>query len=112
MFKKLLDKLRIGKKGEPEEIEIQHEGPPASPIHIRIDNLTGMVDVDRVARLVKEGNILFIKLKDLQRRDVGEFQNTLQKMKRLCTQSRWDMVLMEDGYLVVTPPFAKVERPS
>jgi SepF-like predicted cell division protein (DUF552 family) len=70
----------------------------------------GAEDVDRVAKLVREGNIMLLKIKDLQKKDIGLLQNTVQKLKRICSQSGWDVVGLEDGYLVVTPQFAKIER--
>lgn len=110
-FGDILKKIGLGRKEEEsKEVELEHQGQGANSITIRIDSLGGMVDVDRVAKLVKDGNVVFLKLRELQRRDIGEFQNTLQKMKRVCTQFSWDMVALEDGYLIITPRFAKVER--
>ncbi len=110
-FGDILKKIGLGKTEEgSKEVELEHPDAGANPLSIRIDNLTGMVDVDRVARMVKDGNVMFLKLRELQRRDIGEFQNTLQKLKRTCSQFGWDMVALEDGYLIVTPKFAKVER--
>lgn len=107
----ILKKIKIGKKKEESsEMELENQGERTNPINIRIENLGGMGDVDRIARLVKEGNILFLKLKELQRRDLGEFQNTLQKMKRICGQFNWDVVALEEGYLIVTPQFARISR--
>ena len=91
----------------PEEAAGTQEG---DKLNIRIDSLSGMEDVDRVAGLVKQGNILFLKVKDLQKKDIGQFQTTIQKLKRNCMQFKWDIVGLEDGYLIVTPPFAKIER--
>ena len=86
----------------------QHEGP--EKLNIRIDYLMGAEDVDRVAKLVREGNIMLLKIRDLQKKDIGLLQSTVQKLKRICSQSGWDVVGLEDGYLVVTPTFAKIER--
>jgi SepF-like predicted cell division protein (DUF552 family) len=107
MFKELFKKMR--KKEEVEEVEIPAE-EPGKQVTVRIENLTGMIDVDRIGRLVKDGNILFLKTKELRRKDIGQFQNTVLKLKRVCTQFGWDIVGTEDGYLIVTPPFAKIVR--
>ena len=113
IFDKIAGKLGLGKKKEgPEEMELEPRSEPGHHISVRVETLNGINDVERIARLVKDGSILFLRLKDLQRRDVGEFQNTLQKMKRVCIQFNWDMTVVEDGYLVVTPQFAQVEKES
>jgi SepF-like predicted cell division protein (DUF552 family) len=88
--------------------ECQHDSK--EKLNVRIDYLMGAEDVDRVAKLVREGNIMLLKIKDLQKKDIGLLQNTVQKLKRICSQSGWDVVGLEDGYLVVTPQFAKIER--
>lgn len=93
-----------------EKVEFDEEPEGQEKLNVRIDHLTSTEDVERIAKLVKEGNIMFLKIKDLQQRDLGLLQTTIQKLKRVCTQSGWDVVGLEDGYLVVTPGFAKVER--
>lgn len=91
-------------------IEFPEEETEAEKLMVRIENVTGLEDIERISGLVKQGNILFIKVKDLQKKDLGQFQLTIQKLKRVCTQFGWDVVGTEDGYLVVTPQFARIER--
>lgn len=102
----------ILKKLKPEEdaVEFPEETETAQQVNIRIENLTDFVDIDRIMRLVKDGNIVFLKTKDLQRHDIGEFQNSVQKLKRVCGQFGFGIVGTEEGYLLLTPGFAKIER--
>jgi SepF-like predicted cell division protein (DUF552 family) len=93
-----------------ESVEFPEEQTTDDKLNVRIDYLMGAEDVDRVAKLVRSGNIMFLKVKDLQKKDLGLFQSTVQKMKRVCTQFGWDLVGLEDGYLIVAPQFAKIER--
>lgn len=109
-FKDWLRKVLVEKDSEIVEFSEEGASEAGEKLNIRIDSLSGMEDVDRVAGLVKQGNIMFLKVKDLQKKDIGQFQTTIQKLKRNCTQFNWDIVGLEDGYLVVTPPFAKIER--
>lgn len=93
-----------------ESIHFDEEPESLQKLNIRIDYLLGSEDVDRIVKLVREGNIMLLKIKDLQKKDIGLLQSTVQKLKRICSQSGWDIVGLEDGYLVVTPAFAKIER--
>lgn len=95
---------------EEEAVELPEEEEVGRQVTVRIETLKDFVDIDRVSRLLKDGNIIFLKAKELQRTDLGEFQNCIQKLKRVCTQYGWDIVGTEEGYLVVTPQFAKIER--
>ena len=107
-IKDWLRKVLVDKRDET--VEFPEDTEETERLNVRIDSLASMEDVDRVAGLVKKGNIMFLKVKDLQKKDIGQFQTTIQKLKRNCTQFNWDIVGLEDGYLVVTPPFAKIER--
>jgi len=101
----------LKKKEEEEAIEVTPEEEEEKRyVTIRVETLSGFVDVERIARLLKEGNIVFLKTKDLQKKDLGEFQNSVKKLKRLCNQYNWDIVGTEDGYILITPNFAKIVR--
>lgn len=106
----LLENL-LGRREEEEEFEeVSDIEEPAKHIMVRIENLQDYVDTERIARLVKEGNIVLVKAKELQRKDLAEFQNSVQKLKKFAMQHSWDIVGTEDGYVVLTPTFARIER--
>jgi len=98
------------KRKDDEMLELPVEGEQMQQVMVRIETLRDFVDIDRIARLVKEGNIVFLKTRDLQRKDLGEFQNCMQKLKRVSNQFGFDLAGTEEGYLVVTPTFAKIAR--
>lgn len=98
------------KTAEDEITELPEEQEPSQKVTVRIENLRDFVDIDRISRLVKDGNIVFIKTKELQRQDLGEFQNCVAKLKRVCGQWGWDLVGTEEGYILVTPQSAKIAR--
>jgi SepF-like predicted cell division protein (DUF552 family) len=97
-------------RSEEEAVELPEEQEEQRKVTVRVETLKDFVDIDRISRLLRDGNIVFLKARDLQRTDLGEFQNCVQKLKRICGQYNWDIVGTEEGYLVVTPTFAKIER--
>jgi SepF-like predicted cell division protein (DUF552 family) len=106
----LLDDL-LPRRKEQDMLEVPGaEEETRKSVNIRIETLTDFVDVDRVARLAKEGNIVFLRARELQRKDLGEFQNCVAKLKKVSSQHGFDLVGTEDGYLLVTPQFAKIQR--
>jgi len=101
---------KLGKR-EEEVVEFPEEViEPGNKVTVRIETLANFIDTERVARLLREGNIVFLKVADMQKKDLGEFQNCVQKLKRLCNQGGWDIAGIEEGYLVLTPTFARIER--
>jgi SepF-like predicted cell division protein (DUF552 family) len=106
---KLADILKkLSPKREYEEIAAEKEEQPK--INVKIENLTGLGDVERLIGLLKEGNILFVKSQELQKKDLGQFQQAVNKLSRNCKNFGFDIVGTEDGYLVLTPKFAKIVR--
>jgi SepF-like predicted cell division protein (DUF552 family) len=103
----LLDVFK--RKEEPLEVPVEEE-VPGRQVLVRIETLTDFVDIDRITRMLKEGNIVFIRAKELQRKDLGEFQNCVAKLKKVTSQYGFDIVGTEEGYLLVTPQFAKIVR--
>ena len=100
-------------RNDEEPVEIPYEPideEPREKVYVRIENLSGINDVERVEKLVKAGNILFLKVADLQKKDLGQFKQTVQMIKRRSIQFGWDIVGVEEGYIVVTPKFAKISR--
>lgn len=98
-------------KGEEETIEFPEEETEAGEkIVVRIETLKDFLDTERVARMLKQGNIVFLKTATLQRQDLGEFKNCVEKLKRFCHQYNWDIAGMEEGYLILAPTFVRIER--
>ncbi len=107
----LRDMIPGFKKSNVEEaVEVPLEEDSLEKINVRIENLTGTVDIDKIGKLLKEGNIIFLKSKELQRKDLGQFQIAAQRLKRLCTQFGFDIAATQEGYLVCTPRFAQIAR--
>ncbi len=101
-----------GKTPQEDAVEFPEEEEHQEKLNVRIENIAGLGDVERIAAYIKQGNVVLIKVRDLQKKDVGLFQTALQKMKRLSTQFNWDMVALQEGYVVMTPSFARIERPE
>jgi SepF-like predicted cell division protein (DUF552 family) len=107
MIKKFLKKL-VAEDEQDMELPVAEE--PMERVTVRVENLGGIGDIDRIIKFVREGNILFLKTKELQRKDLGQFQTSVQKLKRSCSNFGFDIAGTEEGYLVVTPKFAQIAR--
>lgn len=105
-------KRKISREPADDSVEFPNEEAPVERMKIRVETVNNLTDLDRVASYIKQGHVILVKVKDLQRNDVGLFQTTVQKMKRMCTQFNWDLVAIPEGYLVVTPNYVRIERPG
>jgi SepF-like predicted cell division protein (DUF552 family) len=104
------------KKEEPEEEGEEFVEVPESvlsgerKINVRIETLRDFLDTDRIQQLVREGNVVFLNIKDLRERDITELKRSVDKLKKTCIASGGDIVGVEEDFLILTPRFAKIYR--
>ncbi|MFH8080997.1 MAG: cell division protein SepF [Candidatus Aenigmatarchaeota archaeon] len=107
--------LIFGREREENEdkeafVEIEKTGEEGKKIHIKVETLEEYGDTDRVQKLLREGNILFLKIKPLRDKDLGELKRAVAKIKKTVTAMNGDIVGVDENYLIVTPEFARVYR--
>lgn len=99
---------------EPEDreefIEITTEGEDRGRMNIRIENLQDYRDVEGVQRLLREGNIVFLRIKKLKERDLGELKRCVERLRRTSIAMNGDIIGVDEDYLILTPPIAKIHR--
>lgn len=102
------------KKGTTEEgdefIEVDTEGEDRRKVNIRIENLNDYRDVEEIQKLLREGNIVFLKIKKIRDRDLGELKRSVERLRKTSMAMNGDIVGIDEDYLVLVPPFAKIYR--
>jgi len=112
--------LGLFKKEEGEEkdfeeqfIELDRESADGRErIKVRIEDLEDYRDVETVQKLVREGNIVFLKIKALREKNLGELKRAVQKLRKGSIAMGGDIVGVDDNFLVLCPQFARVYRQS
>jgi SepF-like predicted cell division protein (DUF552 family) len=79
-------------------------------LSIKIDKLNDFADADRILRHVREGSVVFLRIKGLKEKDMGELKRTVEKLKKTVTASNGDIVGVEQDWLILTPAYAAVQR--
>ncbi|MDI6825649.1 MAG: cell division protein SepF [Candidatus Aenigmarchaeota archaeon] len=105
----------IFRREEPEEekeefIEIEPEGEDKRKINVRIENLNDYRDVEGIQKLMREGNIVFLRMRKLRERDLGELKRSVERLRRTSIAMNGDIIGIDEDYLVLTPSFAKIYR--
>jgi SepF-like predicted cell division protein (DUF552 family) len=83
---------------------------PAGKLGIKIENLEDFADAERVLRQVREGSIIFLKIKGLKDKDMGELKRAVDKLKRTVTANNGDIIGIEQNWLILAPEFVSVHR--
>jgi SepF-like predicted cell division protein (DUF552 family) len=106
-IKKLREKIA---KKEEGFVEVEGSVEEGSKVSVKIDTLKDYSDVDRILQLLREGNIIFLKIKDLRTKDINELKRSVEKIKKTCAAIDGDIVGVEEDFLVITPKFARIYR--
>ena len=79
-------------------------------IGIRIESLEEFADTDRVLKQVREGGVIFLKIKGLRDKDMGELKRAVDKLKKGVAANNGDIAGVEQDWLVLTPHYAVIHR--
>ena len=110
MLKRITDKLRP-ETNEEEYIELDMgEHQPEEKIIIQVEKLDNLLDTNRIQGKIREGKVLFIKIKEFKERDVNELKRALEKVKRTCMAVEGDIAGIGDDWVICTPRHAKIHR--
>lgn len=107
--------IKVTKKKEETEEEGYVELEPSAfreeaRVNVRIESIEDFVDADRIQALVREGNVVFLKIRKLRERDMSELKRVVDRLKKTCTAMGGDIAGVDEDYLILTPNFAKVYR--
>ncbi|MCK4635112.1 MAG: cell division protein SepF [Candidatus Aenigmarchaeota archaeon] len=102
-----------GKKeiDEGDFMELDHEGTPnIDAIPIRIAHVNDYGDIDMVQKFLREGNIVFVKIKTLKEKDMSELKRAIERLRKTVTALNGDIAGVDENYIIATPSFARVDR--
>lgn len=99
---------------EPEdyvEVNLMDSGArEMGKLGIRIEKLTDFGDTDRILKSVRAGNIIFLKIKSLKEKDIGELKRAVERLKKSVMANNGDIAGVEQDWLILTPEHAVVHR--
>jgi hypothetical protein len=79
-------------------------------INVRVENLKDYSDVERIQNLVREGNIVFLKIRELKSKDLNSLKKAIERIRKTCTAINGDIVGIDEDYIVVCPNYARIFR--
>jgi len=79
-------------------------------VTVRIETLKDLMDTDRIQYLLREGNIVFLNMGGLRRRDLSELKRSVEKLKKTCAAMDGDIIGVDEDFLILTPKSARIHR--
>lgn len=83
---------------------------PVGKFGIRVEKLNDFADTERILKSVRSGNIIFLKIKGLKEKDIGELKRAVERLKKSVVANNGDIAGVEQDWLVLTPEHAVVHR--
>lgn len=77
---------------------------------IQIEKLNSFEDTEGILRSIREGSIVFLKIKGLKEKDMGELKRCVERLKKSVIANNGDIVGVEQNWLILTPERASVRR--
>lgn len=81
-----------------------------SEVNVRVETLKDLMDTDRIQYLLREGNIIFLNIGGLRRRDLSELKRSVEKLKKTVAAMDGDIIGVDEDFLILTPKFARIHR--
>jgi len=94
------------------ELEADLKDQP-SKVLVKPFTLTKYDDIKEVLNAIRDGNtISILNIAPLKEKDVTELKRSIDKIKKTVEANDGDIAGFGENFLVVTPSFARVERPG
>ena len=79
-------------------------------VTVKIDGLQSYSDTERIQEMLRHGNVIFLRIRELRERDINELKRAVDKLRKTCSAMNGDMVGIDEYYLIITPSFARIFR--
>ena len=109
---KIKEKLKQQKSDEPSDdfVEMKEDNSGEQKVSVRIEQLQGVADADRIQQFVREGHVVFLRIRELRTKDIAELKRAVERLKKTIEASNGDIVGVDEDFIILTPNFAKVYR--
>ena len=79
-------------------------------IKIRVATLNEFGDVEKVQSMLRENNIVWVKIKPLKDKDMTDLKRAIDRLKKTVSAINGDIAGVDEDWIVACPSFARVHR--
>ncbi len=111
---KLFDRLKSNKSqniNEEEYVELDEVTDDSSnKVKIRIATLNEYSDVEDVQDMLRNNNIVWIKIRPLKDRDMTDLKRSVDRIKKTVRAINGDVAGVDEDWLIACPSFAHIHK--
>ncbi len=91
------------------ELEAVNDGE-GSQVKIRVATLNEYGDSQQVQDLLRDGNIVWVKIKPLKSKDMTDLKRAIDRIKKTVRSLDGDIAGIDEEWLIATPAYAHIHR--
>ena len=81
-----------------------------SVVNLKVEKLESVRDVDKVLNLLRQGFVVFLRIKELRERSLSDLKRAVEKIKRTCEAIEGDIIGVDEDFIIVTPKNVRIFR--
>jgi SepF-like predicted cell division protein (DUF552 family) len=110
-IKDFFGKLGGNKEEAGEEfMEVGDVPSDTNEVNVKIESLKDYEDTDKVLQLLREGYVIFLKIRELREKDMATLKKAVEKLKKTISAMNGDIVGVDEDFLIIAPKFASIYR--
>lgn len=79
-------------------------------VKIRILTLNEFGDVEKAQNLLRDNNVVWIKIKPLKDKDMTDLKRAIDRLKKTVMAINGDIAGVDNDWIIATPSFARIHR--
>lgn len=92
------------------EVNVMDGSKPSGKLSIAVENLEDFSDTDRILKAIRNGNLIFLKIKAMKEKDIGELKRSVEKLKKTVMANNGDITGIDSDWLLITPEYATLAK--
>jgi len=111
VIKKLLKKQHEIEGDVEEWVELEGiEYKSNVKMFVRIITLNDFSDVERVQNELRNGNIVWLRIRPLKEKDMIELKRAIDRLKKTVMSLEGDIAGVDEDYIILTPEGVRISR--
>ena len=82
----------------------------SSRVMIVVEKLEDFGDADRIQQKVRNGNIVFVNIKDMKEKDISELKRAIARIRKTTLAISGDIAGISEDWIICTPSYARIHR--
>src|SRR3989338_8480319 len=79
-------------------------------VSVAVENLKAFSDAEKIQGMIREGKLVFLRIKELREADINELKRSVERLKKTINASDGYIVGVDEDVLICCPPNARVFR--